>query len=191
MVGGKTVNYLKGNPYSTASQLLIDYLYAYYNADSSQAAFLAANNLALSARLFRELGGFNPALRIAAEDREFCDRWRHQGFSAIYAPEVIVQHAHHLSLASFWKQHFRYGRGAYLFRQVRISRGQPRIRREPLLFYLDLLMYPFRQGYGQRSFLLALLLMGSQVANLLGFMWEREKRKHAGSDWQWRRRGTA
>ena len=77
IIGGRTVNQLKDNPYATASQLLIDYLYAYYNADSNRATFFAGNNLALPIRLFRELGGFDPALRISTEDRDFCDRWLH------------------------------------------------------------------------------------------------------------------
>jgi GT2 family glycosyltransferase len=187
MIGGRTVNSLRDNPYSTASQLLIDYLYAYYNANPTRATFLAGNNLALPARLFRQLGGFNTALRVSSEDREFCDRWCHHGFSITYAPEVIVKHAHRLNLTSFWEQHFRYGRGAYHFRQVRLSRGQPTVRREPLRFYLDLLSYPFKQGE-QRPFLLALLLMGSQVANASGFLWERGVRREARAHWRWQRK---
>lgn len=191
IIGGRTVNSLRDNPYYTASQLLIDYLYAYYNADSIRATFFAGNNLALPVKLFRELGGFHPALRISAEDREFCDRWRHQGYAMTYAPEVIVEHAHWLTFAGFWKQHFNYGRGAFLFQQVRLSRGQPKVRQDPGRFYLNLLRYPFRRRCRRRPFLLVLLLMGSQVANASGFLWERGKGTNARAHGQWRRSEAA
>ncbi len=34
-IGGRTVNHLLENPYSTASQMLIEYLYRYFNPDRS------------------------------------------------------------------------------------------------------------------------------------------------------------
>src|SRR3990172_7747823 len=37
VIGGRTTNALPDNPYSSASQLLIDYLYSYYNADPDRA----------------------------------------------------------------------------------------------------------------------------------------------------------
>jgi hypothetical protein len=39
-VGGRTVNALTNNPYTTASQLIVDFVYAYYNADSVKHASL-------------------------------------------------------------------------------------------------------------------------------------------------------
>lgn len=188
IVGGRTINQLKDNPYATTSQLLIDYLYAYYNADSNRATFFAGNNLALPARLFREVGGFDPVLRISSEDREFCDRWLYYGHATTYAPEAIVYHAHHLTFRSFCKQHFRYGRGAFLYQHVRLSRGQERLRVEPGRFYSNLSRYPFRLKCGGRSFLISLLLMVSQAANFSGFLWEgaRRMREKKGGKW-WRR----
>ncbi len=176
LIGGRTVNQLEDNPYAAASQLLIDYLYAYYNADANRATFFAGNNLALPARLFRELGGFDPALRISTEDREFCDRWLYCGYGMTYAPEAIVYHAHHLTFRSFCKQHFKYGRGAFLYQQVRSNRGQERVRVEPGRFYSNLLRYPFRLKSGGRSLLISLLLMASQAANFSGFLWEWARR---------------
>ena len=40
MLGGRTINVLTDNLYSTASQLLVDFLYGYYNADALRAVFL-------------------------------------------------------------------------------------------------------------------------------------------------------
>jgi GT2 family glycosyltransferase len=178
LIGGKTLNALPNNLYSTASQTLIDYLYAYYNSTAQQAQFFASNNFALSAELFRTLGGFDTTFPLAAgEDREFCDRWLDQGYQMVYAPEVQIYHAHKLSLRSFWRQHFNYGRGAFCFHQIRSQRHVERIKVEPLSFYFNLLTYPLLVRSPQPIFL-SLLLLLSQIANISGFFWERYSQNH-------------
>jgi GT2 family glycosyltransferase len=171
-IGGHTLNALPDNPYSTASQLLIEYLYTYYNADPTRAGFLTSNNLALPAERFRAVGGFDATLRRASEDRELCDRWLSHGYGMVYAPEALVYHAHALTLRTFWRQHFNYGRGAFYFHWARARRGQTRVRVEPLTFYLSLLRYPSLQVQNRQALLLAALLMVAQVANAAGFFWE-------------------
>ncbi|MGH9944940.1 MAG: glycosyltransferase [Pyrinomonadaceae bacterium] len=176
MIGGRTLNALPGNVCSTASQTLIDYLYGYYNSDPRAAAFFASNNIALSARLFRELGGFIPEFHLAAgEDRDLCSRWRTRGHEMTYAPEAVLGHAHPLTLGKFWQQHFNYGRGAYRFHLARARRGEGRIRVEPLSFYVNLLLHPFRTRNGSLPVALAhaALLFLSQAANAAGFFYER------------------
>lgn len=169
-IGGRTINKLFDNPFSTASQLLIDYLYAYYNADPLQARFFASNNLAMPSERFHEIGGFDTTFpRAAGEDRELCDRWRNHGFQMIYAPEVLVRHSHALTGLNFWKQHFNYGRGALFFHQRRARYGCERIALEPLSFYLNLIRAPFGQTRSPRALLLAALLFLSQVANAAGY----------------------
>ncbi len=77
LVGGRTVNAVEQNPYSAASQCLIDHLFSYYNADPSDARLLTSNNLALAGGLFRSSEGFDERFPVAAaEDRELCDRLR-------------------------------------------------------------------------------------------------------------------
>jgi GT2 family glycosyltransferase len=173
-VGCRTVNALPDNPYSTTSQLLIDYLYSYYNADPNDARFLTSNGLALPAERFHAVGGFDTTFRRAgAEDRELCDRWVHHGYKMIYAPEAVVYHAHALTLRTFWRQHFNYGRGAFHFHQIRARYGQTTIAVEPLSFYVNLVAYPFSHGRVGRSLLVAALLVIAQVANVAGFFLER------------------
>lgn len=76
--GDQTLNASQNNLYSRASQLIINYLYAYYNAKPHQARFFTSNNFALPAHLFRSIGGFSSTFPHAAgEDREFCERCRH------------------------------------------------------------------------------------------------------------------
>ncbi len=173
-IGGRMVNALPDNPYSTASQLLVDYLYGYYNSDPNRARFLGSNNLALPVDRFHAIGGFDTNFpRAAGEDRELCDRWLHHGYKMLYAPEVLVYHTHALTFRTFWRQQFNYGRSGSYFHQVRARRHQGRIRVERIEFYLNLLRYPLTQMRARRAFLLAKLFLISQVAIMAGILWEQ------------------
>jgi glycosyltransferase involved in cell wall biosynthesis len=173
VLGGRTTNALDDNPYSSASQLLIDYLYSYYNANPNQARFFTSNNLALAADRFRAIGGFDTTFpRAGGEDREFCDRWLSQGYRMIYAPHLVTYHAHPLTFRTFLRQHFAYGQGAFSFRLVSARRSRQGIRFEPVSFYLEMLRYPFRKSQVVTALLLAALLGVSQVVNAVGFFWE-------------------
>jgi GT2 family glycosyltransferase len=123
LLGGQTYNLLKNNVCSMASQLIIDMVYAFYNKDESNAQFFTSNNMALSKRLFQKVGGFDADFGIASEDRDFCDRWHLQGLQKIFCPAAVVHHAHALSVRSFMRQHFRYGRGAVHYHRARQNRG--------------------------------------------------------------------
>ena len=127
LVGGRTVNGLRRNPYSCTSQLVLDMVYAFYNADPADARFFAANNLAVRAELFRACGGFDERFH-ASEDRELCDRWRLRGLRLVYEPTAVVVHRHALTIGSFWRQHFQYGRGAARFHDVCAARHSSRLR---------------------------------------------------------------
>ena len=176
LIGGKTINILADNPFSTASQELINYLYRYYNNNPQKANFFVSNNIAVSTKLFHNIGGFDRNFpRAAAEDREFCDRWLQYGNKMVYAPEVQVYHAHKLTLSSYWKQHFFYGRGAFCFHQLRAKRAHREIKVEPISFYVNLLKYPLSQPTHQPKLLLSALLFISQVAGVTGFFWERTR----------------
>ena len=173
MIGGKTINALDNNLFSTASQKLIDYLYDYYNPAKGKDAFFASNNIALPAANFKALKGFDVSFPLAAaEDRDFCDRWNSK-YSMLYIPEARVNHYHKLSLATFCQQHFGYGRGAFCFHQLRATRLAKDLEVEPLSFYFDLLAYPFSQTTKQPQLFISGLFFLSQVANVAGFFWEK------------------
>jgi glycosyltransferase involved in cell wall biosynthesis len=173
LIGGRTFNALSENIYSEASQALIDIIYAHFNPHPEQAKFFATNNLAMPATEFRAVGGFASSFRFA-EDREFCDRWLHHGRRMIYAPEVAVYHRHPLSLLSLWRQHFHYGRGAFLFHRVRARRGWGQLRTEPI-FYLKLFRYPLASTGATRRLLMEALLTEIQLANAAGFFFQAMK----------------
>ena len=171
-IGGQTLNALPHNLYSTTSQLIIDFVYAYYNADANQARFFASNNLALPTDHFRANGGFDPTF-TTSEDRELCNRLLLSAYRMIYAPEAVVYHAHDLTFRTFWQQHFNYGRGAFRFYQTCGQRWWERVRPEAKSFYLGMLRFPFSQAQGWRALVLAMLLTVSQGASATGILWEK------------------
>jgi len=157
-LGGYTINSLSDNPYSAASQELINYLYSYYNSDRNNATLFASNNIAVRADLFKNLGGFDVTiLRATAEDREICDRCIYNGHKMTYTTQAIIFHSHDLSLTKFWRQHFNYGRGAYYFRKARAVRGQEKVKLEPASFYTELILYPFKNKEIQSKQILILI----------------------------------
>lgn len=173
MLGGRTINALADNAFSTASQKLIDYLYEYYNPAKGKDAFFASNNIAMPTANFRALNGFDVSFPLAAaEDRDFCDRWN-RAYPMVYVPQAQVDHYHKLSLTSFCQQHFGYGRGAFCFHQIRSQRAAKEIEVEPMSFYFDLLSYPFHRVSKQPKLLISGLFLISQIANVAGFFWER------------------
>lgn len=173
MVGGRTLNALPANIYSSASQALIDYLYSYYSS-ATQGIFFASNNIAMARSHFLSIGGFDVSFPLAAaEDRNLCDCWQQTGYPMKYVPTATIDHAHALSLKSFWKQHFGYGRGAFCFHKVRANRTDESIKVEPLKFYTDLLLYPLRKQDVPSALSTSSLFFLSQVATTTGFFWER------------------
>ncbi|MEZ4590865.1 MAG: glycosyltransferase [Chloroflexota bacterium] len=174
MVGGYTQNALHRNPFSTTSQMLVDYLYHYYNETESRARFFTSNNFAVAAELFWLVGGFDETMPLAAgEDRELCDRWLANGLGMVYVPYAIVHHEHDLRPFSFWRQHFNYGRGAWLYRWLRSQRKADVLQLESPAFYFNLISFPLTAVHDLRAYLLMAMLFFTQVANALGFFYER------------------
>lgn len=177
LAGGRIENESSENLFAIASQNLVDFLYEWYNADPRNARFFASNNIACPKGAFVELGGFDASFpRAAAEDRDFCDRWRERGWRLGSAPNAVVRHRHRLTFRSFVRQHFGYGRGAVYLHQGRDRRGVHRPKLEPLRFYWRLLTYPMRhRSTAPHSSLAALVLLAftSQVAYAAGFYRER------------------
>ncbi len=181
LIGGRTLNALDTNPYSTTSQIIVDEAYAYFLSREDDLRFFSSNNIALPAHLFLEIGGFNASLRTS-EDRDFCDRWIQEKHPLVYAPKALVYHRHHLTLTKFCRQHFQYGRGAYRFHQLRARRGRHKIKPD-YRFYLSVL---HRSTGSPRKWhpLRMVILMGLwQASNLAGFLWQAASRQPPATDW--------
>jgi GT2 family glycosyltransferase len=179
-VGGHTVNLLSDNLRATASQVIVNLAYDFYNRAVQDAHFFASNNLALPAAGFREIGGFDESFRWS-EDRDICDRWRQAGYRLVFSRGSIVYHGHNLSWTGFCRQHFNYGRGAFRYHRARKRRGTGRLR-DDVRFHAELprrlvavfTVIPLRRWLG-----LAALLALWQIANALGYCWEKARLKIA------------
>lgn len=170
VVGGETKNGLPANPFSTASQALVTQLTRL--SIEARKPFFASSNLAMARLTFERMGGFDPGFRFAGgEDRDFCDRCLAQGVELIHAPEALVDHFCELSLGSFLRQHFRYGRAAFRFHRSRSQRtgksgpGSPRS-------YVELVRAA-AGATGETPRARLGLLAASQVAAGLGYYVER------------------
>jgi len=171
MFGGHTVNSISSNLFSVASQMIVALAYQYFNPCSTRASFFASNNMVFPRVNFLELGGFHPEFR-ASEDREICDRWLRSGYRMEYVSDVEIHHAHHLSLLTFCRQHFSYGRGAYLYHRIRRQRGEPPFRPD-FSFHIQLLTYPFKTLPWFQALIVMVLMILSQFASLLGYHQEK------------------
>jgi GT2 family glycosyltransferase len=176
-VGGRTRNGLRHNSFADASQHIVDLVYAHYNRDPSAARFFASNNLAVPRADFLAIGGFDDAqFPFAAEDRDFCDRWRASGRALRFAPDALVRHAHDLSLNGFVRQHVAYGRGAARFHRARARRGTGRLRDEvPFHFNGSLWARTLRLRPARRAIGMVALLSLWQATNAAGYVLERER----------------
>ncbi|MGZ8695942.1 MAG: glycosyltransferase [Gaiellaceae bacterium] len=177
--GGHTVNALVEDPYSSTSQLVIDVGYAHLNLGNDTALFFTTNNLAVPASGFRALGGLDASYRTA-EDRDFSARWVARGWRLEYVPEAIVRHAHGLTLTSFCRQHFAYGRGAFRFHRDQARRSNRRIRIDPS-YYRALARAPFRRERPARALTIAALLGVWHGANTAGFLFEWARSRDGGA----------
>lgn len=176
-MGGRTVNQLNENPYSTAGQMMVDYLYETMNESPLKARFLASNNLAVPKDRFMAMGGFDTGFtRAAGEDRDFCRRWVQRGYPMIYVPDAVVYHAHALRFSGYLRQHFNYGRGALRYHWGG-SRGSLKFF-EKLSFYIKLLHFPMDQPEIGKRYRLAMLMALSQVATTAGFFAEAQDKVH-------------
>ena len=175
MYGGHVHNALDANIYSSASQALVDYLYTYYNLETEHSQFYTSNNMAMARDVFDATGGFDSNFPgLCGEDRELCDHLRHCGYGLTYVPDAIVYHYHELTFWSFWRQHFNYGGGSIRFRAARARRNQERFKIEPPAFYLNLVLCAWEKKLPRPMAMTALLVI-SQLANALGFIWTRFK----------------
>ncbi|MGH9383475.1 MAG: glycosyltransferase family 2 protein [Vicinamibacterales bacterium] len=172
MLGGRVLNGLKGNVYCAAHQLLVDYSARHLQRGTKP--FVASSNMAMPAKLFHEVGGFDTSFPFAGgEDRDLCARWRAAGYTLSDAPEAVVRHRHPLRLGSFCRLHFRYGRGARRFHGNTARRAGARVHLEPVGFYLGLLLSPLSNRPTLRSPFLCAALVLSQVCHAVGYAREK------------------
>ncbi|MFY0594222.1 glycosyltransferase family 2 protein [Roseivirga sp.] len=170
VVGGKTENKLHSNRYAEASQQLVSFLYEVWY--DTTWFFFTSNNFLIHRQCFLDAGSFDESFtRAAGEDREFCTRLLNQGYKLNHAPKAIINHSHHLSLKSYWRQHFNYGKAAVRYRTKLFSYGVP-LPKAKLGFYMAMLKYPMHLSEFRVSKRLTLsgIIAISQLATFLGYL---------------------
>ncbi len=176
LVGGTILNGAPTSLCAEASQQLVDFLYRYYNSDIDNARWFMSANIACPRKEFLSIGGFGTDFPLAAaEDRDFCDRWHEAGLRVVMAPDAKVLHVRPMTLATFWRQHRTYGRGAHHLHQARGRRNVALPTMEPLSFYFRLLSTPFTSRKGMLAPVLLLLLIVSQLGYAFGYYPERRR----------------
>jgi glycosyltransferase involved in cell wall biosynthesis len=174
MVGGSTFNGLKENPFSETSQLILEMVYEHFNCTPANAYFFASNNVACRRDRYIASGGFDADFDSpAAEDREFCDRWRMQARPLMWRKCALIEHRHAQTLAGFCRLHFRYGQGAYRYQAKRKERNSGRMTRD-LGFHRELFRlvraHLLSKPTGSAPRLFSHLFLW-QLVNAAGFFW--------------------
>ncbi len=160
VVGGATVNGRDGDPFVETSELIVRELQASTRRRLAGRVFIPSNNLACRRAVMLAHPFDERYSAPGGEDRAWCARVAAAGLTLRLEPSALVTHCPTLDLRGFWRQHVRYGRGAYHF-----ARSTPdRDWLEPMAFYVGLLRAGSRTGF--RCLLLVIL---SQVATGVGY----------------------
>jgi GT2 family glycosyltransferase len=179
-LGGMIVDALENRIYGRASQLLITFLYEHSISTKGSPDFFCSNNMAFPRQALIEIGGFAETFPLAAaEDRDLCARWA-QMSTLRFVPSAIIRHSQDLTLRTFWRQHWRYGRGAFQFWQCRQAEGQPGRKLNKLEFYQGMCLYPFSRLPVIQAAAISALFAISQIASAGGYF--REKSRRSGND---------
>jgi len=145
LVGGSTFNRLESDILAETSQFILEMVYEYFNSDPTNAYFFASNNIAVMRHNYISSGGFDAEFDSpAAEDREFCDRWRILPKPLIWKQSAIVEHRHAQNIFEFARLYFNYGQGAYLYKAKRKARGSGTMA-EDMNFHCCLPMLAFQK----------------------------------------------
>lgn len=183
LLGGRVVNHDPRNRYAEASQFILDGAYRFHaeyrgselrgSECRGSGRFFASNNMAVPARDFAELGGFDETFSIASEDRDLCDRWEVSGRALRFVEDAVVRHNPCLTFARFVRQHFNYGRGAFSYQRARLRRGSGRPAQA--FFAHGRFLRSVDRGFAERPragrLRLSGLLLLWQLVNLAGYLY--------------------
>lgn len=192
LVGGDVANGGVDNVFAVAGQAIAEAVDNFYNPPGSAPRFFPGLNFAVSRELYRSIGGCDEGFGLlAAEDRDFIDRWKAAGYTLTRCREAVVKHFHRGSLREFARQYFSYGRGAFHYHRLRLLRGTGNMREDTKL-HRQLCRHfrePLRRVPSRMRVQVLALLGLWQAANLAGFLFEaalerRASKFHPASDLQ-------
>jgi GT2 family glycosyltransferase len=175
LISGRVENAAGGNLYAAVNHALTGEICENLWRRGDVYKYATANNIAVPREEYLRLGGFNPEIRPAAEEREFYHHWLAAGLPTTRQPEALVRHDHAQDLGSFLRMHRRYGCGARaLLERGRGATGAGTGPHEAG-FYIPLLTMPFRAFAGLQAWKALMLVLLSQFAVAAGF-WSRSLR---------------
>lgn len=175
LVGAPTVHPAPETVSAAAGQVITELVDGFFNPPGQEPSFLPGLNFALNRRRYLSLGGCDCGYGLlAAEDRDFVDRWQRAGGRLALCGKSVVRHEHRASLQGFVRQYFNYGRGAWHFHRQRQRQRVGRLRRDARLHLMlpKRLIQPMRDVAPRWRLQVLLLLAVWQVANLAGFLWQ-------------------
>lgn len=175
LAGAPAVHPTPATATAAAGQVITDVVDGFFNPPGASSRFLPGLNFALERERFLAMGGCDPGFGfLAAEDREFIDRWLQAGGRLAQVRGCQVRHEHRSSLGGFVRQYFNYGRGAWRYHQLRRQRRHGRLWQDARL-HTELparLVPPLRQVAPRLRLRVLLLIAVWQLANLAGFVWQ-------------------
>ncbi len=168
--GGSVSNGDETNLCSEVSETFIRVILQHHQPRPGGLYFFRSTNLVVPRQDFLRLGGFDERFRTA-EDREFCDRWQLDSGEFTHLPDAVVTHHSALTLKSFARQHFAYGRGAWQFHRIRFSRKSRPFSLDMLAYYARVFREVTRLKRGVLAARVGLFVVW-QAVNIGGFLWE-------------------
>lgn len=175
LVGGGISNPNPDNAYACAGQVISEAVDECFNPDRSEPAFFPGLNFMVPRDAYQALGGNDEGFgRLAAEDREFIDRWRRSGRHLVKAGDAIVSHEHRSDFRGFVRQYFNYGKGAWRYHKLTGSRGANTLD-EATKLHRGLWGYarkPLADLSPAMRVKIVFLLLVWELANVNGFVWQ-------------------
>lgn len=80
----------------------------------SEAEHIPGCNMAFRRAALMDIGGFDPAFRVAGDDVDVCWRIQQRGWTIGFAPAAVVWHHRRNSIKAYWKQQQGYGKAEAL-----------------------------------------------------------------------------
>ena len=159
------------NPYVRASQIVTNHLVE-ASRSGDTVGFAPTSNVACRSAVFEAVPFDEHFPTAAGEDRAWCDALRAAGHRIDWSPAAWVVHSPDLDAGRFWRQHARYGAGAYrYFRGVAGGPGP----RERARFTDDLVRRAFVEGFAVGA-----LVVLAQGATAVGYAEEAIRARRAG-----------
>lgn len=175
LLSGGVRNMHPGNAVSCAGQVITEAVDACFNPAAGEPTFAPGLNFAVRRDAYLSLGGNDESFgRLAAEDRDFVDRWRHAGRRVMKAEGAVVVHEHRCDFRGFVRQYFNYGRGAWRYHSLAWSRESGSLG-VAMRLHRHMWQYagkPLRRLPVAMRVRVVPLLLVWELANASGFAWQ-------------------